>query len=267
MDYLRRMAWFMAASFLPGVAAAASFHGGHVVTIAHHHHHGGGGEGGGGLGLGFGVGAGWGLYGFPYTGVGQFPVMGPLAWPIIMDRGPLPGPMPPPRLPAKNAPLPVIRAKKADPAKSTQLVTIGDRLFRAGNLKRASERFDQAVRADPDAAAPRVRLAQIALVRGQFKDSAEHLRAAIAADPGFLANAPDIQAMYAEPADFQRQISKLESHVLLEPNDRDAWLVLGAELYLSGKTRRASDIFVRLSDRKPDPALEAFLDASSPPEK
>src|SRR4029077_19698452 len=104
---------------------------------------------------------------------------------------------------------------------------------------------------------------QVALVRGQFAESAQQIRAALTADPHWLSNAPDIQTIYAEPADFNRQISRLESRVLVEPSDRDAWLVLGAELYLSGQTRRAPDILVRLSDRKPDPALAAFLDASN----
>ena len=44
-------------------------------------------------------------------------------------------------------PLPVAPPKKVEPAKSKQLVTIGDRLFRAGNTRRAEERYEQAVRA------------------------------------------------------------------------------------------------------------------------
>jgi tetratricopeptide (TPR) repeat protein len=160
--------------------------------------------------------------------------------------------------------VPVARPARSDPAKAAQLVTIGDRLFRAGNTKRAAERYEQAARAAPDLAAPRVRLAQVALVRGQFREAADYFREAVAAEPDWLAHARDIQGVYAEPADFHRQIAKLESRVLAEPGDRDAWLVLGAELYLSGQTRRAADVFLRLSDRRPDPALAAFLDATKP---
>jgi tetratricopeptide (TPR) repeat protein len=215
-------------------------------------------------------GGGWAWYGFPYyatigpNGPVFFaqPFFAPWALPMMIDRGALGGPMPPPMRVGGLAPAPP--AKKADPGKSAQLVTIGDRLFRAGNLKRAGERYEQAVRADPDAAAPRVRLAQLALVRGQYGEAAEQLRAAVAVEPGFLINARDIQTIYAEPADFNRQISRLESHLLVSPGDRDAWLVLGAQLYLSGQTRRAADVFLRLTDRKTDPALAAFLDASNP---
>ncbi len=264
MSLRRRLPLAILAVFLPSIALGHGHYGGHA-------HHGGSsiGTSGSSYGIPFTVGSGgWAWYGsfgspfgFAYSPAYVQPA--PLIFPIMANPGLAAGPVPP------NMPMPrqriVRQVKRSDPAKQGQLVTIGDRLFRAGNLKRASERYDQAVKADPDAAAPRVRLAQIALVRGQFKESADHIRAALAAEPAFLAKAPDIQTIYAEPADFLRQISKLESHVLIEPGDRDAWLVLGAQFYLSGQTRRASDVFIRLSDRQPDPALAAFLDASRPP--
>ena len=58
---------------------------------------------------------------------------------------------------------------------------------------------------------------------------------------------------------------KLETHLQANPDDRDAWLVLGAEWFLSGRTTKAADVFRRLNDpnRKPDVALAAFLDASN----
>jgi len=143
-------------------------------------------------------------------------------------------------------------------------VTIGDRLFRAGNLHRAAERYEQAMAADPKAAAPRVRLAQVALVRGQFSEAADRYREALTVEPGWLINAPDVQSIYSEPSDFAKQIAKLESHLHARPNDRDAWFVLGAQWYLSGQSRKASDVFMRLTDRQGDATLAAFLDASTP---
>ena len=59
-------------------------------------------------------------------------------------------------------------------------------------------------------------------------------------------------------------VAKLESHLQASPNDRDGWLVLGAEWYLSGRARQAADVFTRLNDRKPDATLAAFLDATTP---
>lgn len=272
-------AWALAATVGPVSAFASGHHSG-----GHHHspvgpmgnNMGQGGPSGRqvfmsqGLGMG---GSGWGWYGMPYyatlgpTGpVYIGPTFAPppqMIFPMVFDREvAVQAPMP-----ANIRRVPVKKVTRVDAAKSAQLVTVGDRLFRAGNLNRAAQRYEQALRADPDAAPPRVRMAQVAVVRGQYSDAAQHIRDAIAADPKWLANAPDIQTMYAEPADFTRQLSRLESRVVVEPSDRDAWLVLGAELYLSGQTRRASDVFVRLTDRKPDQALAAFLDVTTPREK
>jgi tetratricopeptide (TPR) repeat protein len=144
-------------------------------------------------------------------------------------------------------------------------MTLGDRLFRAGNLKKAEERYQQAARAISDQAAPYLRLAQIALVRGNYTPAANRLRDAETAEPGWIVTAPDIEAIYGEPSEFARHVSRLESYVQSHPDDRDAWLVLGAQWFLTGRTARAADVFLRLNDpnRKPDIALNAFLEASN----
>ena len=166
---------------------------------------------------------------------------------------------PPNRAPAAQAP------RRPDPARSAELTTLGDRLFRAGNLPRAVERYEQALRADPDKAGPRVRLAQVALVRGKYTEAANKLRDAQMAEPGWLALAGDIQSVFSEPAEFARQVARLEAHLQAQPNDRDGWLVLGAEWYLSGRVRKAADVFLRLADREPDATLKAFLTATKAP--
>jgi tetratricopeptide (TPR) repeat protein len=148
-------------------------------------------------------------------------------------------------------------------------MVIGDRLFKAGNLKKAEERYLQAMRAAPELAAPRVRLAQVAIARGNYADAAARLREAETAEPGWIVTAPDIQSLFGEPSDFTKHIAKIESYVQTHPEDRDAWLVLGAEWFLSGRTGKAADVFKRLNDpaRKSDVALSAFLEASKQGEK
>jgi len=186
----------------------------------------------------------------------------------IMGGGPL-VPAPPPGLVGRRPAVdnPPAAAKRTDPARSNQLMTVGDRLFRAGNLKRAEERYQQALRAAPDLAAPYIRLAQIAIARGNYAEAADRLRRAETAQPGWIITAPDIQSIYAEPTAFAQTVTRLESHLQLHPDDRDAWLVLGAQWFLSGRTAKAADVFRRLDDpkRKSDVALSAFLDASNQP--
>jgi cytochrome c-type biogenesis protein CcmH/NrfG len=161
--------------------------------------------------------------------------------------------------------MPNANTQRSDPVRAAQRVTMGDRLLRAGNVKKAEERYQQATRHAPDLAAPRVRLAQIAFLRGNYTDAALRFRDAETAEPGWIVTAPDIQAIFGEPTEFARHIAKLETYIQSHPGDRDAWLVLGAEWFLTGRTTKAADVFQRLNDpkRKPDIALAAFLDASN----
>lgn len=224
--------------------------------------------------------SGWRSYPFPYyqtigpdgRPVTILPPMPPLIMPAILVPVAVPqppnpgnfglaGPLPRQGVPVAR-PQAGVAKRKVDPARAAQLVTFGDRLFRGGNTRKAEERYEQAARANPNSAAPQVRLAQIALVRGHYDEAADYLRTAQAAEPGWIINGGDIQSIYSEPADFAKQIARLESHLQATPGDRDAWLVLGAQWYLSGRTQKAADIFVRLSDRQPDATLEAFLEAS-----
>jgi tetratricopeptide (TPR) repeat protein len=179
-------------------------------------------------------------------------------------RGPLLPPPPPARDRGAAAP-----AKPAapDPDRAAQLITVGDRLLRAGNIKKADERYRKAMQAAPNKAAPQLRLALIASARGHYSEAADRLRDAETAEPGWLLTAPDVQSVFGEPREFLGQLARIEAHVHSHPDDRDAWLVLGGLWFLSGRTARAADVFVRLNDpdRKPDVALAAFLFAVNRP--
>jgi hypothetical protein len=217
-----------------------------------------------------GVGWGWGAYYGLYPPVlviapGAFAMpIGPMNPMLMGGQGPLLAAPPAGFVP----PAPMVRRasiRRVDTARAKTLVTLGERFFRAGNLKKAEERFQQAMKADPDLAAPHVRLGQVAMVRGHYAEAANQLREAEAAQPGWIVTAGDIQSLFGEPAEFARHLGRLESYVQGHPADRDAWLVLGAELFLTGRTTKAADVFKRLDDprRKADVALAAFLDASN----
>ena len=151
----------------------------------------------------------------------------------------------------------VVNQERAD-----ERLLVGDRLFRAGNLSRAVERYEQAADADPTSGEPLVRLAQVAVAREDYGEAANRLREAQATEPGWMLNAEDVQNLFGDPVDFAATLKAIEAHIRANPNDRNARLVLGAELYLSGRTAEAADVFRKLADRKPDSILAAFLDAS-----
>ena len=155
--------------------------------------------------------------------------------------------------------------RRTNLGRAEELTEVGDRSFRGGNYRRAEERYHLATKANPDSPVPHIHLAQVALTRKNYQAAANHLREAVTASrgSGWLLAAPDIQSMYGEPGEFAKQISHLESHLQTQPDDRNAWFVLGAQQYFSGRSQAAADTFTRLSDRAPDEALSVFIDAST----
>ncbi len=245
------LAWLASSSWARQAGPGGSGH--------HHHHH----QGGQGGGFGYGPVVGYSYFGFRYT---PYVITPP---PIFITTGPLlppwPGPVElppgPSSLEGSGNPSP---QRKGSPSRAEKLVELGDHLFRSHNLSRANERYQQALKADPHSATAHARLAQVAVVRGRYGEAADAFRAAEAVHPGWLETAKDIQALYAEPEDFGREVAKLESYLQTHPGDRDAWFVLGANWFLSGRSRKAADVFLRLSDRRVDASLAAFLAASLP---
>lgn len=207
----------------------------------------------------------------PPIGLGFFPVIAPVyvfvptngqpAWPPpAVSRAPLIS-VPPREFEVGNSKTTGQGGKLKEPMRSAQLVVIGDRLLRSNNVKRAEERYLQASRLDPSSSGPRIRLAQVAFIRGNYDEAADRLREAQAVQPSWLETPFDIQSIYGEPGDFAQRIATLESHVNAYPDDRNAWLVLGAQWYLTGRIAKSTDIFNRLDDpaRRPEDLLTAFL--------
>lgn len=220
--------------------------------------------------FGQGFAGGFNPYGYPYP-YGGCGFRGGFGGPAFGFR-PYSTPIPPARfggnwgVPARMQRPAAPPKPKTNPVKARDLLMRGDRLFRSSNLVKARERFEQAYQADPTLADTLVHLGQVDMIQGRYADAAQSFRDALLADEEWIFNAPDIKAMYVEPADFDRQIAKLESYLQTEPDDRDAWLVLGVEKYLSGKTKQAADIFLRLSERRSDPTLHLLIQASTPQE-
>ncbi len=196
-------------------------------------------------------------FGYPSMPLAEQSVLTPV------EEIPAPAAPAPAAAPARREPIAISpRDRTRDAARCRELTELGDRLFRGDKASHAAKRYEQAMRADPGQAEPRARMALVALSRGEYAEAANRLREAEAAEPGWLSTAGDVQRLYREPADFAAAIARLESHLQARPEDRDAWLVLGSLWYLSGRTQKAADVFLRLSDRLEDPTLLAFLRAT-----
>ena len=222
----------------------------------------------GGFFPGFGVGGGGFFYYSPILVIapgGFMPPMPAMMPPFMPRRGPLLAPPPPGMLgPDPRANVRPANVRHGDPVRAAQLITVGDRLFRAGNLKKAEERYQQAMRTAPDLAAPPRPPRPGRPGSGQLHRGRQPAPRCRDRRAGLDRHRP------RHPVDLRRagRVQPARSPasnpiVQIHPDDRDAWLVLGAEWFLSGRTAKAADVFLRLNDpnRKPDVALAAFLDA------
>jgi hypothetical protein len=152
--------------------------------------------------------------------------------------------------------------RRRDLERARQLTLYGDRNLRAGDLKRATMRYNQALAANPFDATLHVRRSQVALARGDYAEAVRCLDDALVANPRWLDTPPDLQSLHTEPARFRERMATIEARVQAFPEDRDAWLMLGAMLLMSGRAGAASDVFLRLTDEPPTPLLSSLLQAA-----
>ena len=258
----------------PGVQA-----GSHSVLALHGHHghpyggygagprnFGGGGYGYGGYGYGgYGVPV---FYGVPYAVGGYGPGLGygggfggqfaPVPFAAVNPVAAM--------TPVRSVSTTTARTKRPDTSFAAETLTLGDRLFRAGNLTKAVERYEQSIKADPSKAAP----------SGEAWPRWRWSGASITTPPNWLREAdtvdptlsPDQRRRHPTPSTSNRATSRSRSPSSRRtssriPEDRDAWLLLGAEHYFSGRTRRGRR-HLPPPDRPPGRAgtLSAFLSAS-----
>ena len=85
-------------------------------------------------------------------------------------------------------------------------MTMGDRLFRAANLKKSEERYHRRSGRPPIWLPREFAWHRSRWRRGNYIDAANRLRDAETAEPGWIVTAPDLQSLYGEPSEFSRTI-------------------------------------------------------------
>lgn len=204
-------------------------------------------------------------YGYPPPGLLGYPTPNtpyPIGIPPQNMQAPNPAMI---RNPLANRPNPAPvseKVKAKNKAKAQDALTRGDRFFQTGKTATAKERYRLALKSDPELGDARARLSVLALIKGDRREALGLIHEAVTQDPDWPKTAGNVQSMFSEPAQFHKLIADLEAEVQANPADREAQTLLGIQLYLSGRTDRAKDVFLRLNDRKPDLTLAAFMDAA-----
>ena len=103
----------------------------------------------------------------PYMGMSMWGQQGPMP---IGQAGPggLSLPHPPAMTARPRSTAVTTTNRRADHTRSEELTEVGDRSFRGGNLRRAEERYQLAVKANPESPTPHIHLAQVAASRGDY---------------------------------------------------------------------------------------------------
>ena len=178
--------------------------------------------------------------------------------PVAIGRGPAAPPPPPGIWRAGVADQEVNKNKRKDPARAVQLTTFGDRLFRAGNLKKAEERYHQALKAASNKAAPYLRLEQVAWSREAITPRPPTgFVMPRPPNPAGCAIAPDVQSLYAEPAEFSRHVTRLESYLQIASRRPRRLAGPGAQWFLSGRTGRPPTSLFASTIRTAGPTLRS----------
>jgi tetratricopeptide (TPR) repeat protein len=145
--------------------------------------------------------------------------------------------------------------------KSEALLRDGSAAFLAADYESALGFFKEAVLANPEVAAPRFAYGQTLMAIGEYEDAARVLRRALEMSPGILDARGSIVAVYKEPEEFDRLLSKLRSAALIRGEDADYRFLVLYQLYFSRDPRAVIE-YGRLAESHPDdPAVPLFRPA------
>lgn len=146
------------------------------------------------------------------------------------------------RIPAENeSPRPI--APDAGAQLADRYITLGDMYFRVGRYDRALDSYERAgVFASRDANLQLI-LSDAFFAMGRYGEAARAIRAAIAIEPTLVESRADKRGFYGVIGDFERHIDALEAWVQRNPQDGDAWLVLGVNRLFREELTSARDAF------------------------
>jgi hypothetical protein len=115
------------------------------------------------------------------------------------------------------------------------------RNFAAGNYRFAVSNYQDAVELVGDDASVYFMLAQSQFAIKKFFEAAKTLRTAVRVNPNLVDF--DVFAFYKNAEDFRAQLTVLADELRVNPLNRDAMLLFGHMLFISGQKENAKTIF------------------------
>ncbi|MHC4079527.1 MAG: tetratricopeptide repeat protein [Planctomycetota bacterium] len=147
-------------------------------------------------------------------------------------------------------------------------VKLGDFYFREGKYDKAAESYLRALAYAPEDASIHFILADALFGMGDYHYAAFIIRKALRLDPEMAKAKADKREFYKDPKEFEKQLETLRKYIGEKPYDSAAHLVLGYNLYFSGKPGLAKEAFAQVLKISPDDqAAQLFLGAMEKPAK
>ncbi|WP_145253858.1 hypothetical protein [Planctomycetes bacterium Pan216] len=145
--------------------------------------------------------------------------------------------------------------------RSGTYVTSGIRLFKAGVYNRAAERFEEAARLAADDATPHFLRTQSLIATKRYRDAAVALKNGLKLNGDWLDLGFDMRGLYDDQADLASQMADLAAELQANPLDRDALLLLGFELFMTGRKEEARPLLEQVVRLEPDDShVKPFFD-------
>lgn len=124
-----------------------------------------------------------------------------------------------------------------------RLMREGMEAFTAGDYDQSGRMFLQAGMANPDNIDAWLAYAVARFATRDYEASALAVRRGVRAMPDVASSPINIRERYGRPDDFDRHLASLESHVRVQPEDAEAWLVLGFVRHFSQQRELAAKTF------------------------
>lgn len=142
---------------------------------------------------------------------------------------------------------------------SASSLSNGQRYFTERQYDRAAEAFLQAVLADREAGTPKLAYGHALFATGDYDRAAQAIRRGMDRVANWGEQAMNRRDFYSDPAEFDRQLSKLQRYAELNPSNGDAQFLLGYNLYFTGQYGPAADYLGLALQADPNNGRAAYL--------
>jgi tetratricopeptide (TPR) repeat protein len=128
-----------------------------------------------------------------------------------------------------------------------------------GNLTKAIESYEKAIKINPDAAGAYNNLGLAYKDQGNLTKAIQYYKKAIELDPDAAKAYNNLGIVYANQGNHTKAIEYYKKTIELDPDDAEAYYNLGLTYYLQGNYTKAIQYYKKAIELDPDDAAKAYI--------